>query len=95
MDHDESQRSLAQLWQHAKDGCLTPWAQAKAWAIREVWKETKGSKTYGLCPHVAERVVKQGGGNPTKQAIAQLFEKMDAHTFGYGSFLGRGVVVCI
>jgi len=55
----------------------------------------KGSKTYGLCPHVAERVVKQGGGNPTKQAIAQLFEKTDAHTFGHGSFLGRGVVVCI
>jgi hypothetical protein len=60
MDHDDAQRALAQLWRQARDGILTPWTQAKAWALREVWKETHGDKTYGLLSHVASRLMQSG-----------------------------------
>ena len=75
MDHDDAQPALAQLWRQARDGNLTPWTQAKAWALREVWKETHGDKTYGLLSHVASRLKKQGGGKPSVSAVSQLYEK--------------------
>ena len=94
MDHDDAQRALAQLWRQARDGSLTPWSQAKAWALREVWKETHGDKTYGLLSHVASRLKKQGGGKPSTSAVSQLYEKMDSDADWfpgkfYGSLGGR------
>ena len=75
MDHDDAQPALAQLWRQARDGNLTPWPHARAWALREVWKETHGDKTYGLLSHVASRLKKQGGGKPSVSAVSQLFQK--------------------
>ena len=43
---------LRQAWLEGKDGCLPAREQAKAWALREVWKEDgkgeHGMKTYLL-----------------------------------------------
>ena len=33
------QLSLASAWLTAREGTLTSWPQAKAWAVREVWGE--------------------------------------------------------
>lgn len=56
------------------------------WALREVWVETHGEKTYGLLSYVASRVEKKGGGNPSVSAISQLLAKMDDD---HGWFPGR------
>ena len=73
----DGQQRLADLWLQAKKGRLAPWAEAKAWGLREAWKESHGERTYGLLDFVATRVKKQGGGSPSASAISQLFEKMD------------------
>jgi len=65
---------------------MTPWTEAKAWALREVWRDErkKGNKTgdYGLCTYVAPKLTVKGegkkvGGNPSPSALRQLYEKMD------------------
>ena len=34
------QEELAQLWKRArKDGCMSPWQQAKVFALKEAWEE--------------------------------------------------------
>ena len=76
-DKDE-QQPLADLWLKTKRGRLPPWAEAKAWALREAWREFKPDSTYGLLEFVATRVEKQGGKAPTASAISQLFDKFDS-----------------
>ena len=98
---EEDQRELCQLWKKArKDGCMSPWQQAKAYGLSEAWEEMHGDRVYGKATWIAERVYVQGPGrkHPTKEAVGQLIKKMteDDDWFPgkvYGSLGGRPSVV--
>ena len=73
---------LKNLWLQAPEGKLCGREQAKAWALREVWQDQEKS-SYGMLPFIASRLCKMADGKPTgeppsKQAVEQLFEKIDA-----------------
>ena len=80
-----SQDELKGMWLGSRAGTLCAREQAKAWALREIWKAKKES-CHGLCAFVAKRVRKSGPGgtptarsaHPTGEAISQLFDRMDA-----------------
>ena len=94
---DDEQRELCQLWKKArKDGCMSPWQQAKAYGLNEAWEEMHGERVYGKATWIAERVYVQGRErqHPTAEAIRQLIAKMteDEDWFPgkmYGSLGGR------
>lgn len=71
------QELLRKAWLGGRDGYLSALSEARAWALREVWRE-EGKPAYGMCVAIADKVVKVGGGAPTKEAVRQLFEKVDA-----------------
>ena len=49
---------------------MCPKEQAKAWALREAWRELRGESTYGMCKWIAARVFTVG--NPPKHpSVAQ------------------------
>ena len=69
---DDEQRELSQLWKKArKDGCMSPWQQAKAYGLSEAWEEMHGERVYGKATWIAERVYVQGREcqHPTAEAI--------------------------
>ena len=72
------QESLRSFWKSAPDGRLCPWEVAKALGLREASKEIHDGK-WNL-PWIAERLTKVGGGSPSKQALEQLFERIDNDT---------------
>ena len=99
---ETEQRQLSQLWKKArKDGCLSPWEQAKAFALNEAWGTMHGEATYGKYTWIAERVHVQGPDNkhPTSEGIAKLVKRVteDADDWFpgkvYGSLGGRPSVV--
>ena len=49
---------------------------AKAWALREVWKE-QGRPTYGMYTFIAQKITKVGGGHPLPEAVKKLLENAD------------------
>ena len=51
-------------------------SQAKAWALREVWRDDK-KPNYGMLPYICSKVKKVGGGHPSTSAMSQFFEKID------------------
>ena len=58
-------------------GQVRPFRQvAKAWALREVWKE-QGRSTYGMYTFIAQKVTKVGGGHPLPEAVKKLLENAD------------------
>ena len=69
--------SLESLWKEGRDGTLSPLEQMRAWALRTAQKDLGGFKAvnYGK---IAERVTKVGGGHPTREAIRQFLERVDA-----------------
>ena len=70
------QQELRDLWLAGPPDKLCAPEQAKAWALREVWRvENKGS--YGMNAFIAERVVKGDGSHPSSQAISKFFDKLD------------------
>ena len=71
------QESLRAAWLDAPRGHLSAWSQAKAWALRECWREDKSSE-YGMLAFIAGKLVTCGGGRPTPQSIGQFFAKADA-----------------
>ena len=77
----DDQRQLGQLWKKArKDGCLSPWQQARVFGLSEAWQEMYGDTTYGKAKWISERVYVQGPGrkHPSTEAIKQLVDKMTA-----------------
>ena len=51
---EEDQRELCQLWKKArKDGCMSPWQQAKAYGLNEAWEEMHGDRVYGKATWIA------------------------------------------
>ena len=68
---EATQASLQRVWNAA------PWMEAKAWGLREGWREFQGDKLYGLLPWVASKLSMPGGGCPVKKRVRKLFKKMD------------------
>eukprot|EP00973_Karenia_brevis_P002389 321212-Karenia_brevis.AAC.1 len=73
---ETAQELLQRAWWECRDGCMNAMTQARAWALRELWNADEKPK-YGMLPWVAGKFEKQGGGAPSKQAIEQLFHKID------------------
>ena len=71
------QEALRAAWLEAPCGCLSAWSQARAWALRECWREEKDSD-YGMLAFIAGKITKSGGGHPSPQALGQFFAKADA-----------------
>ena len=74
----ESQQDLLRrAWTEGRDGNLSAMAEAKAWALREVWR-AEGKGDWGLNSFVAQRVQKIGGGTPGQPSISKFFKKVDS-----------------
>ena len=76
------QAALSRAWFAGKEGGLCGREQARAWALREVWRE-EGKSDYGAMSFVASRVRKTkagkpSGDHPTSQSIKEFFERVDA-----------------
>ena len=74
---DSLQDLLKKAWHGGRKGHLSPLSEARAWALREIWRDA-GKPDYGMLTYIAGKVRKQGGGNPTHSAMSQFFAKVDA-----------------
>lgn len=83
--------SLRDLWKAGKEGCLSPLEQSRAWALREVYRET-GIPEKKLYTKVAAKLVKSGdaGGQPTPRAVLKLFAKIDSDEDWYPGKVEEG-----
>ena len=72
-----TQELLEAAWTKTIHGKLPPWEEAKAWALREVWRSDHETD-FGMLGYVAGKIVKTGGENPSPTAVAKLYAKMDA-----------------
>ena len=78
MANSRLQSLLEEAWTGGSRGHMSAVAEARAWALREVWREQhQGKGDSGLLSFVAARVKKVGGGNPSPSAVSQFFEKVD------------------
>ena len=66
--------NLQELWTHAPPGHLSALEQCKAWALREVAKDAGEDVNMAL---VARKLKVKGGGSPSREAVRQLYERMD------------------
>ena len=73
---DSQQGLLRSAWLVGKAGCLPGREQAKAWALREVWREADKAD-YGMHSSIAAKLTKTGGGAPSNEAVRKFFEKVD------------------
>ena len=64
-------------WTSATGVRLSAANQAKAWALREVWRDD-GKGDHGLLQYVAGKVTNGNGKHPSYVAVKDLFAKMDA-----------------
>ena len=64
MSDDRLQTLLEEAWTGGWKGRMSALSEARAWALREAWREHNESE-YGLLKFVADRVEKVGGGHPT------------------------------
>ena len=76
-----AQAQLRQAWVGGVEGRLCGREQAKAWALREVWRD-EGKNDFGLLSFVARRVRKTKNGrpvgdHPSVASVKELFEKID------------------
>ena len=70
------QSVLQRAWSQAPSGRLSPWMEAKAWGLREGWRDFHDGSEHGMLTWISKRVIKGGGGNPTVEAVRLLFEKI-------------------
>ena len=73
---DTHQELLRKAWTEGRAGTLSALSEAKAWALREVWR-SEGNCDWGLVKFAAERVTNVGGGNPHPPALSKFFAKVD------------------
>ena len=73
---DSQQDLLKKAWTEGRTGTLSALSEAKAWALREVWR-SEGKGQWGLMQFVAERLTKIGGGHPQQPAVSKFFAKVD------------------
>jgi hypothetical protein len=81
------QELLKEAWLGGTEGHLSALSEARAWALREAWRDA-GKPQYGMLTYIAGKVKKVGkagraGGNPTLQALLQFFAKIDADASWY------------
>ena len=77
-DSDETKQDLLRnAWLDAKSGGLPGREQAKAWALRELWKHS-GKGEHGMKTFICTKLKKKGGGSPTVPSLCTLFDKIDA-----------------
>jgi hypothetical protein len=62
------QELLKKTWTEGKKGSLSALAQAKAWALREVWRG-EDKPEFGMLAFIQSRVDKIGGGSPSPSAL--------------------------
>ena len=62
MSQETQQELLRKAWLEGRDGNLNALGEAKAWALREIWR-AEHDDDYGLLPFVAARVSKNGAGD--------------------------------
>ena len=68
-------------WKLPPEGKLCGREQAKAWALREVWR-SEGKSDYGMCTYIASKLKKTANGRPTGaapgvSAVKEFFDKID------------------
>ena len=73
---DTHQELSRKAWTEGRAGTVSALSEAKAWALREVWR-SEGNCDWGLVKFAAERVTKVGGGNPHPPALSKFFAKVD------------------
>ena len=76
------QSLLEKAWTEAPEGRLPAWEQAKAWALREVWRQEKESE-YGMLPYICSKVKKSvtdgaSLAQPSPGSMCEFFTKVDA-----------------
>ena len=82
MVETSQQQLLREAWLEGKEGGLSAREQAKAWALREVWRH-EGKPEHGMKTFIAGKlkkfsVKKEGRVAPSDTAIAKFFAKVDA-----------------
>ena len=77
LDRAQKQELLRTLWLEAKSGALTAREQAKAWALREAWRDS-GKTEHGMCTYIAGKLTKTDGAAPKSESVKKLLDKMDA-----------------
>ena len=60
------QSVLQRAWSQAPRGRLSPWMEAKAWGLREGWRDLHDGSEHGMLTWIAKRVTKGGGGNQAR-----------------------------
>ena len=73
---ESKQDMLRSAWLDAKDDSLSGKEQAKAWALREIWRDA-GKADHGMKTYIAGKLKKQGGGAPSPEAVRKFFDKVD------------------
>jgi len=76
------QELLKEAWISGREGSMSGQTQAKAWALREVWKEEHGETAYGMLIHIPSKLYtitppRGKKEHPSPSALKQLFAKMD------------------
>ena len=71
-----AQASLKDFWLRGKGGCFSAKEQLQAWALRVTWREINDG-VYGMHTWIAQRLTKNGGGQPTNNSVKDFFEKLD------------------
>ena len=77
-----------ELWCGGKPGTMSAQTEAKAWALREAWKDEHGETTYGMLTHIASKLdvispPKAKKEHPTTSALNQFFQKIDSDKEGW------------
>ena len=63
-----------------------------ACGLREGWRSAYDGKTHGMVTWVASKVKVVGGGNPTPEAVRQLFQKVDGDDVVTEKGIGEGAL---
>ena len=71
------QELLKEAWLGGRDGYLSPLSEARAWALREVWRDENTSE-WGMMSYISGKLKKKGGGHPSVAAVSKFFAKLDA-----------------
>ncbi len=70
---ESKQDMLRSAWLDAKDNSLSGKEQAKAWALREIWRDA-GKADHGMKSYIAGKLTKPGGGAPTSEAVSTSYD---------------------
>ena len=72
---------LRESWLGGREGYMSGREEAKAWALREAWRD-EGKSSYGMLVNIGGKVYKNGSKkkkeHPSPSALSQLFDRIDA-----------------